>query len=350
MPAVPCLVSVITPVFNSAGTLRRAAASALGQTLRDIELLIVDDGSTDDSRVVAERLASDDPRVRVIALACNGGKPHAVNAAIAEARGAWVAVLDADDQYRPDRLAALVAAGEAANADLVADNQLFYDAGARRIVGTALTETAGTRELTRASFAAGCDPYAGFDLGMLKPIVRTAFIRRVALRYREDARLSEDFLFVAELLAAGGRGLLVNRPLYVWTQAFGSVSRRWTDTGGGPWRYDFASAVRTHDQVRAEFVGRGEHALAALLVRRAYAFRRLLWLSEASRLRASDGAFAAAMLVARHPTVWPQVMRRVWRALRAARRLSPAQARYHGRVAEPGVREPATEVVRETPG
>jgi succinoglycan biosynthesis protein ExoO len=313
MPAVPCLVSVITPIFNSAATLRRAAASALGQTLRDLELLIVDDGSTDESRSVAVQLAAADPRVRVIALPCNRGKSHALNAAIAEARGTWIAVLDADDRYQPDRLATLIAAGEAGHMDFVADNQFFFDAGARRIVGTALPETDGARELTRKSFAAGCDPYAAFDFGMLKPIVRAAFIHRAGVRYRERARLSEDFLFAAELLAAGGRGLLLNRPLYVWTQAFGSVSRRWTDSGGGAWRYDFTSAAQAHDEVRSELATRGEDAMARLLARRARAFRRLLWLSEVNRLRASRRVMAALLLLSRHPTVWLQVVRRACR-------------------------------------
>ena len=97
MQAEPCRVSVVIPLYNSAPTLRPAVASALAQTLTDIEVLIVDDGSQDTSLSLAHRLAGEDPRVSVIALPENRGKPHAMNPAIAAARGAWTAVLDADD-------------------------------------------------------------------------------------------------------------------------------------------------------------------------------------------------------------------------------------------------------------
>ena len=103
MPGSSCRVSVIIPVYNSAGTLARAAQSALRQTLSAMELLIVDDGSRDGSLAEACAISSDDSRARVIALPANRGKPHAMNRAIGEANGEWVAVLDADDWYEPDR-------------------------------------------------------------------------------------------------------------------------------------------------------------------------------------------------------------------------------------------------------
>ncbi len=315
--AVPCRVSVIVPVFNSAATVPRAAASVLGQTLRELELLIVDDGSDDGSATVAETITRIDPRVRLIALPKNVGKARVLNLAMAEARGEWIAVLDADDEFKPDRLTRLLSGAATAGVDLVADNQYLYDSGAARVVGVAMAERMGARELTRASFAAGCDPYASFDLGMLKPVVRAEFIRRAGLSYRENARLSEDFLFFCEFLAAGGRALLVNQPLYVWTQAYGSLSRRWTATAGGPWRYDFASAVRAHHEVGAVFATRGEPILAALLARRARAFGRLMWLNEAGRRRDESGSVAAAVVLTRHPSAWPALLRRLWRAWEA---------------------------------
>ena len=143
---------------------------------------------------------------------------------MAEAAGRWIAVLDADDWYDVQRLEKLIATGEAQDVDLVADNQFFFDDGANRIVRPALPPGGADRRLTRKVFAAGCDPYAEFDFGMLKPVVRADFVRRTGLRYRESARLSEDFFFMTEFLAAGGRALLVAEPLYYWRQAFGSLS------------------------------------------------------------------------------------------------------------------------------
>ena len=231
-------------------------------------MLIVDDGSQDDSLSLAHRLAGEDPRVRVIALPENRGKPHAMNVAIAAARGTWTAVLDADDWYAPERLATLVTAGEAYQVALTADNQLFYDAAADCFVRTAFPTEAGDRTLTKTAFIAGSDPYADFNYGLLKPVVRTDFIRRTGLSYRENARLSEDFLYLVEFFAAGGTGVLVSLPLYHWTQPFGSRSRQWTTTGAGSWRYDFRSALAANAEVLRMMREQRQHDLAKLLVSR----------------------------------------------------------------------------------
>src|SRR4029077_15686327 len=113
------------------------------------ELLIVDDASRDDSLALARRLAGDDNRISVIALPINRGKSHAMNFALERARGHWIAVLDADDWYEPDRLAVLVGAGEAHGVHLVAANQYFHDAAADHVVGTAFPPEQADRRLTK---------------------------------------------------------------------------------------------------------------------------------------------------------------------------------------------------------
>ena len=95
------------PVYNGAATLGRAAASILAQTERDLELLIVDDGSTDATREEAARL--DDPRVRYVAHEVNRGLPHALNTGLREAAAADVAIQDDDDWSAPERLERLLA-------------------------------------------------------------------------------------------------------------------------------------------------------------------------------------------------------------------------------------------------
>jgi glycosyltransferase involved in cell wall biosynthesis len=110
-------ISVIMPCYNAAGTLARSVASALGQTYKNIELIIVDDGSTDASRTVLRNLQAEDPRVRVI-LQENRGAGPARNHGIRRAGGDFIAFLDADDTWAPDCLeklhAGLMAAPEAA--------------------------------------------------------------------------------------------------------------------------------------------------------------------------------------------------------------------------------------------
>jgi hypothetical protein len=97
-------VSVVIACFNYADCLPESVGSVLEQTLTDFELLIIDDGSTDDSLAVARRLAAGDDRVTVIAQA-NAGQPAIPrNRAIARARGRYVVSLDADDRFGPTAL------------------------------------------------------------------------------------------------------------------------------------------------------------------------------------------------------------------------------------------------------
>jgi glycosyltransferase involved in cell wall biosynthesis len=94
-------VTVLIGSYNSAATLRRAIDSILAQTFRDLELIVVDDGSTDDTRTVTEAVA--DPRVRYLGLEHAGISPS-LNAGLREAAAAIVAVQDADDWSEPERL------------------------------------------------------------------------------------------------------------------------------------------------------------------------------------------------------------------------------------------------------
>jgi glycosyltransferase involved in cell wall biosynthesis len=105
-------ISVVIPTYNRAGLLPRAVASALAQTMAPAEVLIVDDGSTDDTRAVCAQWSAP---VRYIATA-NGGVARARNVGIAEARGDWVALLDSDDEWEPAKLEAQCAALDAAPA------------------------------------------------------------------------------------------------------------------------------------------------------------------------------------------------------------------------------------------
>jgi glycosyltransferase involved in cell wall biosynthesis len=96
------LVSAVVPAYNAARTLLAAVESILRQTVGDIEVIVVDDGSEDDTAEVARGIG--DPRVRLVSQA-NGGASAARNTGIRNARGRYVAFLDADDLWLPDKLA-----------------------------------------------------------------------------------------------------------------------------------------------------------------------------------------------------------------------------------------------------
>jgi glycosyltransferase involved in cell wall biosynthesis len=97
------LVSVVIPAYNAAKTLEFTVQSVLEQTVRDFEILIVNDGSKDNTLEVAESLAARDSRIKAISQP-NSGVSSARNAGIKAASGEYVAILDADDLWLPHKL------------------------------------------------------------------------------------------------------------------------------------------------------------------------------------------------------------------------------------------------------
>jgi glycosyltransferase involved in cell wall biosynthesis len=96
--------TVLIGAYNSAATLREAIDAVLAQTLRDIELIVIDDGSHDDSAAIAEAAARDDERARVLRMPHNVGISRSLNAGLDAARAPVVAIQDADDLSAPQRL------------------------------------------------------------------------------------------------------------------------------------------------------------------------------------------------------------------------------------------------------
>lgn len=129
-------VSVVIPTYNRASVVGAAIESALGQTHSALEVIVVDDASTDDTPEVVRRIA--DPRLRYLRLAANEKSAAARNAGIDAARGGFVAFLDSDDTWLPSKLErqldAVRAAAPASDA-WVSYTQLLWDTGYEQTVG-----------------------------------------------------------------------------------------------------------------------------------------------------------------------------------------------------------------------
>jgi glycosyltransferase involved in cell wall biosynthesis len=123
------IVSVVVPAYNAAKYVSAALDSLRAQTMRDIEIIVIDDGSSDDTGDVARGHASLDPRVRVLTNEAPSGRPaSARNAGLRAARGRYIALLDADDTCIPTRLEKGVHAMELTGSRFAfADAQRFYE-------------------------------------------------------------------------------------------------------------------------------------------------------------------------------------------------------------------------------
>src|SRR5579862_4552583 len=115
-------ISVVIAAYNAEAYIERALRSALSQENVEVELVVVNDGSTDNTLAVASEL--DDTRVKCLSLVRNSGPSAARNAGIAISSAPWVAIQDADDTLMPNRLARLLERARKAKADIVVDNLL----------------------------------------------------------------------------------------------------------------------------------------------------------------------------------------------------------------------------------
>lgn len=121
------VVSVIVPIYNAQKYLRQCVESILHQTYQNLELLLIDDGSTDECAAICDGYVSEDTRVRVIHKP-NGGLVSARKAGVKQATGDYVVWVDADDWIEPFWIEELVRAQERSQAEMVAAD-LYFDIG-----------------------------------------------------------------------------------------------------------------------------------------------------------------------------------------------------------------------------
>lgn len=98
------LVSIIMPAYNAAGTIKESIQSVLSQTYKDWELLVIDDGSTDQTAEIVQEVADGDVRVKLMLNRVNMGVVASRNRGLAEASGDYIAFLDSDDLWKPKKL------------------------------------------------------------------------------------------------------------------------------------------------------------------------------------------------------------------------------------------------------
>jgi succinoglycan biosynthesis protein ExoO len=303
------IVSVVIATFNSAQYVETALASVLGQTMPLIEVIVVDDCSSDETVAIVEEHMSRDDRVRVVQLDRNGGPATARNRGIELARGRWLAILDSDDLFAPDRLHALVSIAEREKIDIVADNLVVFSEGKAPRAAFFLDPATPSGPLDLLSYLEGTVLYnEEANFGYLKPVIRLDALRRADLQYDPALRIAEDDDLVARMLLAGMRYWLEPRPSYFYRRHDKSTSHRLSAVNANAM---FSAAQKLSEialskcpkNVSAAFSRRE----AAML--RAANFAQLVDVLKARRL-------GAAMAIAlRNPNTLPLLWMPIWAAM-----------------------------------
>lgn len=217
------MVTVIISAFNAVLTISRAVGSALASPdVRNV--ILVDDASTDGTSEAAIAAGDGSDRLTVVRNEVNVGPAASRNRALKMVDTEVIAILDADDLVAPNRFKHLL---NCEDWDLIADNICFS-----RKLGGEIEEAAAvqkTRRICLEEFALrniSLPGKARSELGFLKPIIKTDFIRKHELCYDETLKLGEDFIFYASALACGARFRIADTVGYVALERDDSLSAK----------------------------------------------------------------------------------------------------------------------------
>ena len=225
-------LSIITPVYNGAATLRHMVYSVLDQTLEDWELILVDDGSADGSPSLCDALAKQDRRIRVLHKP-NGGVSSARNAGLSLASGEYIGFIDCDDNIKPNMYSLLLDTAEREHRDFVMGGYEKVSEGGADPVSLPHDggmEGNGIKEIlySMAFWNGYLDgrPLPTLYGSVWPNLYRADIIRNNGIAFPEDVFIGEDLLFNLRYLTKVHRAAMINRPLYEYNIANSSATRK----------------------------------------------------------------------------------------------------------------------------
>ena len=209
------MVSVIVPVYNVCDFLEKCVKSIISQTYREIEVLLIDDGSTDGSSEICDNFMKYDQRVFVKHIN-NSGVSNARNVGIELARGKYIVFVDSDDYIKVNLIEKLVAAADKNKTELVCCGieQIELDGKIRKIYGTKKEKIYRQEDIILGFF----------DRPHIKDYMygpfNKLFLRELLgnLRFNTSLRMGEDFLFVFQYLSCCRTICILDECLYVYVK------------------------------------------------------------------------------------------------------------------------------------
>ena len=231
------LVSIIMPSYNTARFIEETIDSVLAQTYTNWELIIVDDCSTDDTDAVVARY--EDPRIRYLKNEKNSGAAVSRNRALREAKGRWIAFLDSDDLWTPDKLQKQIRFMEEKGCSYSYTNYVEIDEASKPL-GVRVT---GPKRITKAGMYAYCWP------GCLTVMYDASVVGLVQI---EDIKKNNDYAMWLKAIRKADCFLL-DEDLGFYRKRAGSISRQ-----------SYTKLIRWHYKLFHEANGYGKVASAAL--------------------------------------------------------------------------------------
>lgn len=214
-------VSVIVPVYNAEKTIARCLESILAQTVPDLEVVVVDDGSPDGSAAIAASFAEEDERIRVLHQP-NAGLGAARNTGVQAAQGAYLSFVDSDDFIEPHMLEAMLTAAEATGARVVNAEtfvDVFNESGS-------LTNSSVLSLPLEGSTATGFEAFRVFSV-LVPPVLNSvcfklihrSFFQESAVTFPEAHRFAEDMPVTARVFLESPVVTLIHEPLYHYVRS-----------------------------------------------------------------------------------------------------------------------------------
>jgi len=213
-------VSVIMPIYNAGEYLGRAIGDVLGQTLREIELICVDDGSNDNSPEIIKHFELRDERITAISQS-NAGPSVSRNKGLELAQGKYVIFLDADDMYEPTLLESLYEAAERDNLDVAVTKFDIYDESQNRFTVPVLEPHSRILDggaVTSKNEYPDCI-FSATTGYVWNKLIRASFLSDKKITFDPDLYVFEDVHFVCSLMALAERvarieGTLIHHRIY----------------------------------------------------------------------------------------------------------------------------------------
>ena len=214
------MISLIIPMYNSGDVIERCLVSLMNQSFRDIEIIVVDDGSTDNGADVVLNLAAKDDRIRYI-LQENRGVSSARNHGLDEAKGEWICFIDSDDEVAVDYLSSMYSLIEETHCDIAM-------CGFRSIRENYTRDVVLSEEKMKS-----LSGNLREDLVILREYISSPCmkifskerIEALHLRFREDMVLAEDRYFNNHYYTMCNTVAFVNRPQYIYHRSNTGLSR-----------------------------------------------------------------------------------------------------------------------------